>query len=297
VKTVSAAVFSATFILFSLGGIVGAADAGEEPSPVQKVPESVPAELVLVAGATGGAGREIVGELLASGYRVRAFVRDAARARASFADQVEYAVGDVRERATIDAALDGVDALISAVGGMGSDPDNGPEFVDFGGVRNMAEAAAAAHLRQFVLVSSMGVTHEDNVLNQMFDNVLIWKFRGEQALRASGVPYTIIRPGGLVDEPGGEKAIVFSQGDNSDGKISRADLARVCVAALGSPDALNKTFEISSGKFAPARSLAESFAALAADPPAGPHDCPDQSCEPGEDLRQDTKRKTHKGKK
>lgn len=287
-KTVSAAVFSATLFFLSISGISRATEAGDA-SPMASEPPT--GELVLVAGATGGAGREIVRELLAGGYRVRAFVRDGVKARASFGDKVEYAVGDVRERATIDAALDGVDALISAVGGMGNDPGNGPEFVDFGGVRNMAEAAAAARLHQFVLVSSMGVTHEDNVLNQMFDDVLIWKFKGEQALRASGVPYTIIRPGGLVDEPGGQKFIFFSQGDNSDGKISRADLARVCVAALRSPDALNKTFEISSGNFAPARSFAESFAALAPDPEADSHDCPDQSCEPGDGLMRDSKGK------
>lgn len=222
-------------------------------------------EVVLVAGATGGTGQEIVGRLLADGYRVRAFVRDADRAREKFGDTVEYAVGDVRDRATIDAALDGVDALISAIGSGRGDPANGPEFVDFGGVRNMADAAAAAGLRQFVLVSSMGVTHEDHILNKMFDNVLRWKFRGEEALRSSGVPYTIVRPGGLINDDGGKKAIVFAQGDEGTGAIPRADVARVCVAALGTPLALNKTFEVNSGKSAPARDLAAAFGALAED--------------------------------
>ena len=65
----------------------------------------------------------------------------------------------------------------------------------------MEAYAAAADLNQFVLVSSGGVTHEDHVLNKMFNNVLIWKFKGEEAVRNSGVPYTIFRPGGLVDKP------------------------------------------------------------------------------------------------
>jgi uncharacterized protein YbjT (DUF2867 family) len=129
----------------------------------------------------------------------------------------------------------------------------------------MAEAAAAADLRQFVLVSSMGVTHEDHVLNKMFNNVLIWKFKGEEALRASGVPYTIVRPGGLINEPGGQKSVVFAQGDDGTGTIPRADLARVCVAALGSPDALNKAFEVNSGKSAPEQIFADSFAGLVSD--------------------------------
>ncbi|MDH5255397.1 MAG: NAD(P)H-binding protein, partial [Gammaproteobacteria bacterium] len=159
--------------------------------------QAAAADLVLVAGATGGTGQQVVRELNAAGYRVRALVRDPAGARNVLGDGVEYATGDVRQRPTIDAALQGVRYAISAVGAGRKDPANGPEFVDFQGVRNLAEAAAAARLDELVVVSSAGVTREDHPLNRMFDNVLIWKGRGEEAVRASGVPYTIIRPGGL----------------------------------------------------------------------------------------------------
>ncbi|MDP6673683.1 MAG: SDR family oxidoreductase [Gammaproteobacteria bacterium] len=256
-------IFLVVLLLFTVICTGQPAVANEDLIAAQNEQQST--ELVLVAGATGGTGGEVVRELLANGYRVRAFVRDADKAHASLGDDIEYAVGDVRERASIDAALDGVDALISAIGAGRGDPGNGPEFVDYGGVKNMAEAAAAVELRQFVLVSSMGVTHEDHVLNKMFNNVLIWKFKGEEALRASGVPYTIARPGGLVNEPGGQKSVVFAQGDDQTGTIPRADVARVCVAALGSADALNKTFEINSGKSAPEQSFSDAFAALDAD--------------------------------
>ncbi len=257
----------AVLILAIVIAIGGPAFAGDEPPAVQASAQQPGGQslgkLVLVAGATGGTGHEVVRELLANGYRVRVFVRDESKARASFGNDVEYAVGDVREITSITAALNGVDALISAVGAGRGEPGNGPEFVDYGGVRNMAEAAVG--LQQFVLVSSIGVTHEDNALNKMFNNVLIWKFKGEQALRASGVPYTIIRPGGLINEPGGQKSVTFAQGDDSLGNIPRADLARVCVAALGSVAALNKTFEIFSGKPAPVESLAELFTILVVD--------------------------------
>lgn len=224
--------------------------------------ESTEGELVLVAGATGRTGTEIVTELQANGYRVRAFVRDIDKAREKLGDEIEFAQGDVREIATIEAALTDVDALISAIGAGRSDPANGPEFVDYGGVKNLADAAAAANLRQLVLVSSMGVTHEDHILNKMFNNVLTWKFKGEEALRASGVPYTIVRPGGLTNAPGGENEIVFRQGDTEAGAIPRADVARVCVAALDSQDALNKTFEINSGKTPATSDVSTAFAAL-----------------------------------
>ena len=222
-------------------------------------------ELVLVAGATGRTGSEIVRELQASGYNVRAFVRDIDKAREKLGDDVELAQGDVREPDSIAAALDGVDALISAIGAGRGDPSNGPEFVDYGGVRNLAAAATAANLRQMVLVSSGGVTQEDHILNKMFDNVLLWKFKGEEALRGSGVPYTIVRPGGLTNAPGREVEVLFMQGDKDSGAIPRVDVARVCVAALGSEAALNKTFEIISGKNPPAASFNESFAKLQGD--------------------------------
>lgn len=236
------------------------------------LPEQLRGDLVLVAGATGGTGREVIKELLANGYRVRAFVRDVREARTSLGDEVEYAVGDVRVRATVDAALNGVDALISVIGAGRGDPGNGPEFVDYGGVRQLAEAATG--LRQFVLVSAAGVTHENNVLNQMFNDVLKWKFKGEQALRASGVPYTIIRPGGLDDRPGGQQLLAFVQGDDQAGIISRADLASICVAALGSAAAVNKTFEVIGSKPPTDNptddNFGAAFAGLMADPAVTP---------------------------
>jgi uncharacterized protein YbjT (DUF2867 family) len=96
--------------------------------------------------------------------------------------------------------------------------------------------------------------------------ILAAKFKGETALRTSGVPYTIVRPGGLVDEAGGKVAVEFMQGDKAVGRIPRADVATVCVEALGRKNALGKTFEIVSGKAAVPNNWDKEFAALAADP-------------------------------
>jgi uncharacterized protein YbjT (DUF2867 family) len=200
--------------------------------------------LVLVAGATGRTGRLVVSNLLEQGYPVRALVRDMERGHEILGDGVEFAEGDVRDIDSLRAAMQGAASLIITIGSSRKDPDNGPEFVDYGGVKNLAQAAADTGVQQVVLMSSAGVTHEDHVLNQMFDNILIWKSRGEDALRDSGVDYTIVRPGGLMDSPGGETAVVFEQGDSSTGMISREDVALVCVAALQTPAARNKTFEV-----------------------------------------------------
>lgn len=222
-------------------------------------------DLILVAGATGRTGRAVVEELLAEGYRVRALVRNVDRARTVLPHNIEFSLGDVRRRESIDPALIGVSALISTIGASFGDPDNSPEFVDYGGVKTLVEAAADARLNYFVLVSSGGVTHEDHVLNQRFNNVLIWKFRGEEVLRNSGIPYTIVRPGGLTDELGGDHSLLFLQGDNHQGTIPRRDVARVLVAALGNSTAVGKTFELFSGVDSPSADLHDQFADLVAD--------------------------------
>jgi len=222
-------------------------------------------KIVLVAGATGGTGRALVRDLGAQGYAVRAMVRDEDKARVVLGDDVGYVLGDVREIDTLLTAMDGVTFVISAIGSSRGDPTNNPEAVDYGGVKNLADAAAAKGIQQFVLVSSSGVTQEDHFLNKAFDNVLIWKYKGEEALRASGVPYTIIRPGGLVNTPGGEFSVVFAQGDSTTGRISRQDLALICIAALQEKAAINKTFETYSSEGPGPNDWAELFASLVAD--------------------------------
>jgi uncharacterized protein YbjT (DUF2867 family) len=222
--------------------------------------------LVLVAGATGRTGREIVSELLSKGYRVRAFVRNLDSAHEKLSADIEFAVGDVRNRESIEAALDGVTAVVSTISAAPDDPSNGPEFVDYGGVKNLVSAAVDAGATQFVLVSSRGVTQVNQRLNKMFSNILIWKYLGEEAVRNSGIAYTVIRPGGLSDEPGGEHAFDFLQGDAAaEGRIPRADVARAVVAALSMPEARNKTFELVSGDGPAPASLRDQFAVMEED--------------------------------
>lgn len=206
------------------------------------------AAVTLVAGATGGTGRALVQNLLAQGYQVRALVRDAALAQQVLGDEVDYRVGDVREIETLRPAMEGVDFVVSAIGASRSDPENGPEAVDYGGVINLVSAASDAGVQQFVLVSSIGATQEDHYLNKKFNNILKWKFKGEEVLRNSGLTYTVVRPGGLTNTPGGEQKLTFAQGDISSGRIAREDVALICMQALQVPAARNKTFETYSSE-------------------------------------------------
>jgi uncharacterized protein YbjT (DUF2867 family) len=203
--------------------------------------------VVLVAGATGGTGQEVVDQALAKGLHVRALVRDESKARLLFGDRVQYVTGDVREPRSLKKAVKGVNEVICALGSnVQRDPENSPERVDYAGVKALAEAAKAAGVAQFILVSSMGVTHPEHQLNAMLDNILEWKLKGEEAVRATGINYTIVRPGSLTNEPGGQRGVRIMQGDplDGDGSISRADVAAVLVSAIGRPDLYGKTFEI-----------------------------------------------------
>jgi len=261
-------------VLIALAGVaaMGCQRADNEAAADAAAAAPGPAEAavphtVLVAGATGRTGRRIVAQLLDRGYLVRAFVRDEVSARERLGGDVDYAVGDVREPETVAAAVAGVDAVISAIGSSGraQDPSNSPEAVDYGGVRNLVDAAAAAEVSRFVLVSSMGATIEDHPLNQMFDNVLRWKFKGEEHLRASGISYTILRAGGLTEDAGGKLGVKVLAEDVGEGFIPRADVATACIEALQHAAAANKTFSILSDTTPPTNDWAERFAAIPPD--------------------------------
>ena len=194
-------------------------------------------------------------------------MRSSAKAVERLGTEVEAVVGDLKDPASIAPALDGVGAVINTASASASGgPENSAEKVDFEGARNLAEAALAAGVGQYVLVSSRGVTDDDHYLNRMFNNILIWKRRGEEAVAASGIPYTIVRPGGLSDDAGGNQTIIFEQGDTQSENIwiTRADVARVCVAALAHEAALNKVFEIHAEDGEAQADFAAEFASLSA---------------------------------
>ncbi|XP_075667080.1 protein HIGH CHLOROPHYLL FLUORESCENCE PHENOTYPE 173, chloroplastic [Castanea sativa] len=110
---------------------------------------------------------------------------------------------------------------------------------------------------RFVHVGSAGVTRPDRPgldlskqppavrLNKELGFILTFKLKGEDLLRESRIPYAVVRPCALTEEPAGAD-LIFEQGDNITGKISREEIARICVAALESTYACDKTFEVKS---------------------------------------------------
>lgn len=129
-----------------------------------------------------------------------------------------------------------------------------PEQVDWLGQKAQIDAAVSAQVKHVVLVSSMGGTQDGeegrtmNMLNKLGNgNILLWKRRAEQYLIASGIPYTIVHPGGLLDDQGGQRQVILGVDDQLLARkvrsIPRADVAELCVLSLVTPEAVNRSFD------------------------------------------------------
>ncbi|MFM1843239.1 MAG: hypothetical protein RLZZ490_1981, partial [Cyanobacteriota bacterium] len=189
---------------------------------------------VLVVGATGETGKRVVQTLVDRQIAVRALVRDYDSATATLPLETEIMVGDLLQPDSLKAAIANCNVVISAAGARPSLDLAGPFKVDYLGTRNLVDVAKANGVEQFVLVSSLCVSNFFHPLN-LFGLILVWKQWGENYLRESGVPYTIVRPGGLKNDNNAE-AIVMSSADTLfDGSIPRQKVAEVCVESLFLP--------------------------------------------------------------
>ncbi|CAI7773578.1 unnamed protein product [Closterium sp. NIES-53] len=248
-----------------------ASDTPETASPASS-PSNAPVERVLVVGASGGVGQLCVASLVAKNRSVRALVRSVEKAESLFADApadlIQIVTADLRQPGTISPALfAGISAAIVCVGTTAFpskrwDGDNGPEQTDYIGVKNLL-AALPKDLSRIVFVSSAGVERYNQLPYSILNlfGVLKYKKMAEDLVKASGIPYTILRPGRLTDGPytsydlntllkataGMRKAVEVRRGsDTFSGETSRVVLAEGCVQALGVKAAENEVFEMLS---------------------------------------------------
>lgn len=246
---------------------------------------------VLVAGATGGVGQLTVAKLLEQGYTVRVLTRSAQKAQQMFSDRVEIAIGDTRNPTTLSDAVQDVTHLICCTGTTAfpskkwnfvtsnngwqqvfewsqvylsadyrrTKARNSPLQVDAEGVRSLL-VATPKDLQRFVFISSCGVERKNQLPYSLLNafGVLDAKQQGETAIIQSGLPYTIIRPGRLIDGPftsydlntllkattGGKSGVVISTGDTLTGQTSRIDVAAACVECLRYASTENQVFEL-----------------------------------------------------
>ncbi|MFN6477164.1 SDR family oxidoreductase [Nostoc sp. DedQUE07] len=200
------------------------------------------ASYIFLAGASRGVGREIAQYLTAQQLKVKALLRTATVASELEAMGIEIVQGDALNLGDVERAMvtdAPIHTVISTIGGLPSDV----ERPDYPGNRNLIDAAVKAGVQNFILVSSIGagnsvVAASPQVL-EVLGKVLAEKDKAEQHLIASGLTYTIIRPGGLKSEPATGNG-VLTEDPHIIGSINRADVAQLVGRSLNSDRANNK---------------------------------------------------------
>lgn len=150
---------------------------------------------VFLTGSTGFVGRNMLKRLLSEGHAVRALVRDPKGTGQLAQAGVELVAGDVVEGAGLDQGMQGCDAAIHLVGIIVEKGKNTFEAVHHIGTRNVVEAAKRSGIKRFVQMSALGVHADGPAAYQTT------KWRGEEEVRKSGIPYCILRPS-LIFGPG-----------------------------------------------------------------------------------------------
>lgn len=209
-------------------------------------------ERVLVAGASGDTGRELLAVLRPTDLEVRATTRS--RAKADDLDRLgadEVLVVDFFESADAVRAVDGCDTVYCALGTPpGPRHVLGGKLVDRTGVINLVTAAVGADVSHFVFQSAIGVGSSRDrmpLAGRLLTRAsLRAKQDAETALRRSGLGYTVVRPGRLTNSPPSGEILVGEGGDSVSGSIPRADVAHVMAAAPFAPEARNRTLEVVS---------------------------------------------------
>ncbi|MFM1811345.1 MAG: hypothetical protein RLZZ336_283, partial [Cyanobacteriota bacterium] len=144
----------------------------------------------------------------------------------------------------------------------------GPLKVDALAIRDQLAACKAAGVGRVVLVSSLCAGRWLHPLN-LFGLILVWKRLGEQWLEASGLDWTIVRPGGLSedDSRAASEGVVYSGPDTQESNsIPRRLVARVCLDALTTPAAIGRIIEVTSAPDQPVQSLDHWLATLSQAP-------------------------------
>ena len=186
--------------------------------------------------------------LLADDHTVRVLSRSAKRARARFGDKVDVHEGDVRTPDSLVGAARNVEFVISAFGTRTFFGRNGGPAVDATGTQNLVEAVGRESIGQFVLLSAFGLDRSSmlfSAVSLLFNRYYACKEAAEQAVRSSQIPYTCVRPVGLLNRPArGQATLNQSEPLALLRTMSRDLVAEVLVACLGCADATNKTFEL-----------------------------------------------------
>jgi putative NADH-flavin reductase len=206
-----------------------------------------------IFGASGGTGRQIVEQALAAGHDVTAVVRDPARVGMRH-DRLELVVADALDPVAIAPAVTGADAVVSALGPRSS---RAPSSIMSAGTASILDAMRAAGTSRLVVVSAAPVATDDDgttvpyrllmapilraLLRRLYADMAVM----EEAIKHSGMDWTIVRPPRLTDGPmTGTYRRAVDTNLRRGYRISRADLADAILASLDDQDTVKRTIAI-----------------------------------------------------
>src|SRR3954471_1379849 len=199
---------------------------------------------VAIAGGHGQIAL-LLGALLADdGHRVRGIIRKAEQSGDLDAAGIEPVVFDLERDDGLASAIAGADAVVFAAG---AGPGSGAErkgTLDRDGTKKLIDAFRENGIRRYVMISAMGARPGIEG-DEVFQVYLRAKFEADEALRASGLDYTVLRPGGLTDEPGTGAVALGEELDR--GNVPRADVAATIAAILPATSSFGKTLDLIEG--------------------------------------------------
>lgn len=202
--------------------------------------------MIVVASGTGRLGTVVVRRLTEEGHSVRVLTRHPARATPLVGPLVEVSRGDVRDAASLPAAVAGATTLVSAVHGFAGRGRVTPRSVDRDGNANLIEAAAAVGAG-VVLVSIVGAAADHPI------ELFRMKAAAEERLRRSGVAWTIVRATAFLElhlellrrsAARTGRPVVFGRGANPINFVSVADVAAAVAMAATDPSLRGKVLEV-----------------------------------------------------
>jgi uncharacterized protein YbjT (DUF2867 family) len=198
---------------------------------------------VVVVGGHGQVAQHLLRMLVERGDRARGVIRNPDHEDDLRELGAEPVICDI-EREELTDAVAGADAVVFAAGaGAGSGAER-KQTVDLGGAVKLIDAAKANGISRYVMVSAIGANKPETWSEEMRPYYEA-KAGADGALEASGLDYTIVRPGGLTDDPGSGRIAAGSRLER--GQIPREDVAATIVAVLDTPGTVGQAFDLVGG--------------------------------------------------
>ena len=199
---------------------------------------------VVVAGGHGKIGLRLLKLLAEGGDRARGLIRNPDQVADLEAVGAEAVVCDLEAEDDVSSHIADADAVVFAAGAGPGSGDARKQTMDLGGAVKLIEAAQANGIARYVIVSAIGAGDPERASGPM-GPYLEAKAEADRRLAESGLDYTIVRPGGLTDDPGtgGCKAGL----DIGYGKVTRDDVASTLLAVLAADNAIGATFDLLEG--------------------------------------------------